>query len=105
MAFIFIAPILSAPFALMTHRLNVKEMVAKFRAREGTNPDYSWETFIAELQREKDLEMQARQASALERTATAQQSRAAMEFSDKFGKYIPTERISSWFAEEDTEKK
>ena len=35
------------------------------------DPTYSWGIFIKELQREKDLEMQERQASALEKTAYA----------------------------------
>lgn len=56
-------------------RIESREMVAKYNARAAQDPTYSWNTFINELQREKDLEMQERQASALEMAGYADVSR------------------------------
>lgn len=89
---------LSIGWPIMKSTIEAREMVSEYKARKIITPNYTWEDFIREQQKEKELDIQIRQAEALERRAPKISSASNNPFSRAIGTQLGNQ-FTNFFGE------
>ena len=97
-AVVIIGSIIPFGWTVANATVQAREMVAEYTSRAAMDPNYTWNTFIREQQKEKELSIQERQAAALERQAYGPSPVNSKPFGIDIGSQIGSQ-LSGYFNE------